>query len=64
MGNGGPGLMEYSATAGRLGLGLLGLEVEALGSGALLARDHGNQLFLGFGRRRVRAERLAKRSIA
>ena len=56
--------MEYSATTGRLGLGLLGLEVEALGSGALLARDHGNQLFLGFGRRRVRAERLAKRSIA
>jgi hypothetical protein len=48
--------MEYSATTGRLGLGLLGPEVEALGSGALLARDHDNQLFLGLGRRRVRAE--------
>ena len=48
--------MEYSATTGRLGLGLLGLEGEALGSGALLARDHDNQIFLGLGRRRVRAE--------
>ena len=55
-GNGGPGSIEYSATTGRLGLSLLGLEVEALGSGALLARDHDNQLFLGLGRRRVRAE--------
>ena len=55
-GNGGPGLIEYSATMGRLGLSLLGLEVEALGSGALLARDHDNQLFLGLGRRRVWAE--------
>jgi len=42
--------MEYSATTGRLGLGLLGLEVEALGLGALLARNHENQLFLGLGR--------------
>ena len=48
--------MEYSATMGRLGLSLLGLEVEALGSGALLARDHNNQLFLGLGQRRVRAK--------
>jgi len=48
--------MEYSATMGRLGLGLLGLEGEALGSGALLARDHGNQLFVGLGQRRVWAE--------
>jgi len=56
MGNGGPGSMEYSATTGRLGLALLGLEVEALGSGALLARDHDNQLFLGLGQRRVRAK--------
>ena len=56
MGNVGPGSIEYSATTGRLGLSLLGLEVEALGSGALLARDHDNQLFLGLGRRRVRAE--------
>ncbi len=39
MGNGGPGLMEYSATTGRLGLDLRGLEGEALGLGALLARD-------------------------
>ncbi len=55
-GNGGPGVKEYSATTGRLGLGLLGLEVEALGSGALLARDRYNQLFLGLGQRRVWAE--------
>jgi hypothetical protein len=40
-GNGGPGLMEYSMTTGRLGLGLRGLEGEALGLGALLARDSG-----------------------
>ncbi len=31
--------MEYSATTGRLGLGLRGLEGKALDSGALLARD-------------------------
>ena len=49
-GNGGPGSMEYSATTGGLGLGLLGLEGEALGLGALLPRDHDNQLFLGLGR--------------
>ena len=48
--------MEYSATAGRLGLSLLGLEVEALGSGALLAHDHDNQLFFRLGRQRVRAK--------
>jgi hypothetical protein len=47
---------EYSATMGRPGLGLLGLEVEALGFSALLAHDHDNQLFLGLGRRRVRAK--------
>jgi hypothetical protein len=41
-GNGGPGSMDYNATMGRLGLSLLGLEGEALGSGALLARDHNN----------------------
>ena len=41
--------MEYSATTGRLGLGLLDLEGEALGLGALLACDHNNQLFLGLG---------------
>ena len=55
-GNGGPGLMECTATAGRLGLGLLGLEGDALGSSALLARDRDDQLFLGLGQRRVRAE--------
>ena len=56
MGNGGPGVKEYSATMGRLGLGLLGLEVEALGLSALLACDRNNQLFLGLGRRWVWAE--------
>ena len=49
-GNGGPGLIEHNATTGRLGLGLLGLEGEALGLGALLAREHDNQLFLGLER--------------
>jgi len=48
--------MEYSATTGRLGLGLLCLEGEALSSGALLARNRDNQLFLGLGRRRVWAK--------
>jgi len=48
-GNGGPALIEHSVTMGRLGHGLLGLEGEALGSGALLARNHDNQLFLGLG---------------
>jgi hypothetical protein len=52
-----PGLLkEYIATTGRLCLGLVGLEGEALGLGALLALDRKNQLFLGLGRRRVRAE--------
>ena len=51
-------MTECTATAGRLGLGQvsLGLEGDALGSSALLARDRDNQLFLGLGRRRVRAE--------
>jgi hypothetical protein len=48
--------MECTATAGRLGLGLLSLEGDALGSSALLARDHDNQLFFNLGRRRVWAE--------
>jgi hypothetical protein len=56
MGNGGPGVTECTPTAGRLGLGPLGLEGDALGLSALLARDHDNQLFLGLGRRRVWAE--------
>ena len=55
-GNGGPGLMECCATAGRLGLGLVGLEGDALGSSALLACDRDNQLFLGLGRQLVRAK--------
>ena len=41
--------MEYSATTGRLSLGLLGLEGKALGLGALMACDRDNQLFLGLG---------------
>ena len=41
--------MENSATTGRLGLGILGLEGKALGSGALLAHNRVNQLFLGLG---------------
>ena len=56
IGNGGPGLMEYSATTGRFGLSLLGLEGEALGLGALLARNRDNQLFLGLGRQRIWSE--------
>ena len=49
MGNGGLGANEYCATMGRLGLGLVGLEGDALGSSALLARNRDNQLFLGLG---------------
>ncbi len=60
-GNGGPGLNEYSATTGRLGLCLVDLEGDALGLSALLARDRDNQLFLGLGRRRVWAE-MARRT--
>ena len=48
-GNGGPGLIEHSATAGRLGLGLLGLEGKVFGSSALLTRDRIKDLFLGLG---------------
>ena len=55
-GNGGPGANEYCGTTGRLGLGLVGLEGDALGSSALLARDRDNQIFLGLGRRQDRAE--------
>jgi hypothetical protein len=55
-GNGEPGVMGCTATAGRLCLGPLGLESDALGSSALLARDCDNQLFLGLGRQRVRTE--------
>ena len=48
--------MKYTATTGRLSLGLLGLEGEALGLSALLARGHDNQLFVGLGQRRVWAK--------
>jgi hypothetical protein len=51
-GNGEPGVMG----CGRLRLGPLGLESDALGLSALLACNRDNQLFLGLGRRRVRAE--------
>ena len=54
MGNGRPGLNEYSATTGGLCLGLLGLEGEVFGSSALLTRDRVEDFFLGLGRRRVR----------
>ena len=40
-------MKEYSATRGRLGLGLVDLEGKALGSGAHLAWDRSNQLFIG-----------------
>ena len=58
MGNGGLGANEYCMTMGRLGLGLVGLEGDALGSSALLAWDRGNQLFLvlGLGGQRVWAK--------
>ena len=56
-GNGEPGAMgSCSATAGRLCLGSLGLESDALGLPSALARDRNNQLFRGLGQRRVRAE--------
>jgi len=49
MGNGGLGLKEYTTTTGRLSLGLVGLEGDALGLGALCAHDRNNQHFLGHG---------------
>ncbi len=64
MGNGGPGLMEYSATTGRLGLGLLGLEGEALG---LVLSWHGTATInssWALGDNRFGPIRLAKRSTA
>ena len=64
MGNRGPGSMEYGATTGRLGLGLLGLEGKALGLGALLACDRDNQLFLGLGQQRVWAKTACQKLIA
>jgi len=57
MGNEGPGsLIDYSATTGRLGLGLLDLEGDVFSSSALLARDCVEDLFLGLGRQRVWAK--------
>jgi hypothetical protein len=47
---------QYSATTGRFGLGLLGLEGKVFGSSALLARNRIEDFFLGLRRRRVRAE--------
>jgi hypothetical protein len=55
-GKGGPGANEYCATTGRLGLGLVGLENDALGLSALLACNRDNQLFLGLGQQRFWAE--------
>jgi hypothetical protein len=55
-GNGGPGANEYCVTTGRLFLGLVGLEGDALGLSALLARDRDNQLFLSLGRQRFWAK--------
>jgi len=49
MGNRGPGLIEHSATMGRLGLGLLGLEGEVFSLSALLACDRVEDFFLGLG---------------
>ena len=63
-GNGGPGLIEHSATAGRLGLGLLGLEGKVFGSSALLACDCIEDLFLGLRRRQFGPRRLAKHLLA
>jgi hypothetical protein len=63
-GNGGPGLMECTATAGRLSLGLLGLEGDALGSSALLARAATINSSLALGDNGFGPKRLAKRSTA
>ena len=43
-------MIEHSATTGRLGLGLLGLEGEVFGSSALLVRNRVEDLFLGLRR--------------
>ena len=43
-------MIEHSAATGRLGLDLLGLEGEVIGSSALLARNRVEDLFLGLGR--------------
>jgi hypothetical protein len=63
-GNGGPGSIEYSATTGRLGLSLLGLEVEALGSGALWHATTTINSSLALGDDGFGPKRLATSSIA
>ena len=64
-GNGEPGAIGCSASAGRLRLGSLGLKSDALGSpSALWARDRDNQLFRGSGNDGFGPTRLAKPSIA
>ncbi len=54
---------EYSTTMDRLRLGLVGLEGDALGLGALFAHDRNNQLFLGLGNDGFRPKGLAECSI-
>ncbi len=49
-------MIEHSATTGRLGLSLLGLEGEVFGLSALLARNRIEDIFLGLGGQQVRAE--------
>jgi hypothetical protein len=51
-------------TTGRLGLGLVSLEGDALGSSALLARDRNNRLFLDLGNDGFGPKRLVERSTA
>ncbi len=60
-GNGVQGLIKHSATTGRLGLGLLGLEGKVFGLSALLARNLVEDLFLGLERQRVQAETARRR---
>ncbi len=56
-------MIEHSATTGRLGLDLLGLEGKVFGSSALLARDSIEDFFLGLGQRRDWAK-TARRTFA
>jgi hypothetical protein len=63
--NRGPGsLIEHSATSGRLGLGLFGLEGEVFGSSDLLARDRLRTSSVASGNDGFAPRRLAKRSLA
>ncbi len=56
--------MEYSATTGRLGLSLLGLEGESLGSGALPHATTTINSSLALGDNGFGPKRLAERLIA